>query len=58
MTKQNMLPAPPEMVTFSLSIDEGEQAKLMVFMSADSWERAEEVRKAISLWGMEKNCND
>lgn len=46
MTKQNMLPAPPRMVTFSLTIEEGEQAKLMAFMSSGSWERAEEVRKA------------
>ena len=46
MTKQNMLPAPPKMVTFSLTIEECEQAKLMAFMSSDSWERAEEVRKA------------
>ena len=46
MTKQNMLPALPKMVTFSLTIEEGEQAKLMAFMSSDSWERAEEVRKA------------
>jgi len=34
------------MVTFSLTIEEDEQAKLMAFMSSDSWERAEEVRKA------------
>ena len=46
MTKQNMLPALPKMVTFSLTIEEDEQAKLMAFMSSDSWERAEEVRKA------------
>ena len=46
MTKQNMLPALPRMVTFSLTIEEDEQAKLMAFMSSDSWERAEEVRKA------------
>ncbi len=58
MTKQNMLPAPPKMVTFNLTIEEGEQAKLMVFINSKSWERSEEVRKAISLWGMEKNCND
>ena len=41
-----MLPALPRMVTFSLTIEEDEQAKLMAFMSSDSWERAEEVRKA------------
>lgn len=58
MTKQNMLPAPPKMVTFSLTIEEGEQAKLMVFINSDSWERAEKLRKAISLWDMEKKCND
>lgn len=58
MTKQNMLPAPPKMGTFSLTIEDGEQAKLMAFMSSDSWERAEKVRKAISLWGMKNNCND
>lgn len=46
MTKQNMLPALPRMVTFSLTIEEDEQAKLMAFMSSDSWEQAEEVRKA------------
>ena len=46
MNKQNMLPAPPRMVTFSLTIEEGEQAKLMAFMGSDSWERAEKVRNA------------
>ena len=46
MTKQNMLPAPPRMVTFSLTIEEGEQAKLMAFMGSDSWERAEKARHA------------
>lgn len=58
MTKQNMLPALPKMATFSLTIEEGEQAKLMVFINSDSWERSEEVRKAISLWDMEKKWND
>lgn len=58
MTKQNMLPAPPKMVIFSLTIEEGEQARLMAFMSSDSWERAEVAHKAISLWHMEKKCND
>jgi hypothetical protein len=46
MTKQNMLPAPPKMVTFSITIEEGEQAKLMAFMGSDSWERAEKARHA------------
>jgi hypothetical protein len=46
MADQKIIPPPPKMVTFSLTIEEGEQAKLMAFMSADSWERAEEVRNA------------
>ena len=46
MTKQNMLPVPPKMVTLSLTIDECEQSKLMAFMSSDSWGRSEKVRKA------------
>lgn len=44
MTKQNMLPALPKMATFNLTIKEDERAKLMAFMSSDSWERAEKVR--------------
>jgi hypothetical protein len=46
MTGKNMLPAPLKMATFSLPIEEGERAKLMAFMSSDSWERAENVRHA------------
>ena len=46
MNKQNVLPVPPKMATFSLTIEEGERAKLMAFMSSDSWERAKKVRHA------------
>lgn len=46
MNKQNMLPAPLKTATLSLTIKEGERAKLMTFMSSDSWERAEKVRHA------------
>ncbi len=46
MNKQNVLPVPPKMATSSLTIEEGERAKLMAFMSPDSWERAKKIRHA------------
>lgn len=46
MNNQNMLLTPPKMATFSLTIEEGERARLVAFMSSDSWEHAEKVRHA------------
>ncbi|MDP3497975.1 MAG: hypothetical protein Q8R84_10005 [Candidatus Nitrotoga sp.] len=34
------------MTTFSLTIEEGERAKLVAFMSSDAWEHPEKIRHA------------
>ena len=44
MNKPTTLPPLPKMVTFQITIEEGEQDKLMAYMNSDAWERADKVR--------------